>query len=200
MRALWDRIETWYAKHLPAVDLKLRPGASEEAIAQADATLGIVFPDDLRASFAIHDGQDPEPEVMLFPGFWQLGSLESLTECWQDDRGAYEEGDPFFNEDETVLQAQFHPRHIPIGGSPYWDYDRLLLDLTPGPKGHAGQLILRVDTEHELLCADFRTLLSLTAQGLEDGTIVPYAQGPELSGIYAMRYLGGSIYDTFRGR
>src|SRR5262245_57787481 len=121
MRALWDRIETWYAKHLHAVDLKLRPGASEEAIGAAEATLGIVFPDDLRASYAVHAGQHAETEVMLVPVFWHLGSLESLTACWQDDRGAYAEGEPFFNEDETVLQAQFHPRHIPIGGSPYWD-------------------------------------------------------------------------------
>ena len=74
-------------------------------------------------------------------------------------------------DDERVRQVHFHPKHVPIGGSPFWDYDRLLLDFVPGPQGTAGQVIARDDIEFEFLTPSFGDLLAKIAKGLEEGTI-----------------------------
>ena len=78
----------------------------------------------------------------------------------------------WLGDDERVRQVHFHPKHIPIAGSPFWDYDRLLLDFIPGPKGTVGQVIVRDDIEFNFLCTTFGELLAKIAQGLDDGTVV----------------------------
>ncbi len=58
MRDLWQRLEGVFAAQRWPV--ALRPGASEVEIARVEAALGLPFPDDLRASLRIHDGEDAQ--------------------------------------------------------------------------------------------------------------------------------------------
>ncbi|MEW5741021.1 MAG: SMI1/KNR4 family protein [Myxococcota bacterium] len=172
----WSRLEQWFSKHQPALTLKLRPPASEQQIAAAELALGVDFPTDFRASLLVHDGQENEPDVCLFPYAQRLGSLESLVQCWKDDRSQYDEAEmrerlDWLSDDERVRQVHFHPKHVPIAGSPFWDYGRLLLDFIPGPRGSSGQIIARDDIHFVYVCESFGGLLAKTAQGLEDGTI-----------------------------
>ena len=51
---LWKRIEAWLASHAPAVLNKLQPGASAQAIRQAEQALGMALPEEVRASYRIH--------------------------------------------------------------------------------------------------------------------------------------------------
>ncbi len=175
--ATWARIEGWFAKHHPKLSLGLRPGASAKEIAAAEKTLGITFPADFRDSLLVHDGQDDNPGVRIMPIAQRLGSLESFVTCWSDDQSAYDAKEmtkrfDWLSGDERVRQVHFHPKHIPIAGSPFWDYDRLILDFVPGPKGTAGQVIARDDIEFAFICTTFGDLLTKIADGLEDGSIV----------------------------
>ncbi len=175
--ASWAHIEGWFHTHHPKLSLGLRPGASAKEIAAAEKKLGVTFPADFRDSLLVHDGQEDNPGVRIVPIAQRLGSLESFVTCWADDRSAYDEKEmavrfDWVGDDERVRQVHFHPKHIPIAGSPFWDYDRLLLDFIPGPLGAAGQVIARDDIEFEFLASTFGDLLAKIAKGLEDGTIV----------------------------
>jgi cell wall assembly regulator SMI1 len=175
--AIWARIEGWFAKNHPKLSLGLRPPASAKDIAAAEKTLGVTFPEDFRASLLVHDGQDDTPGVRLVPIAQRLGSLESFVTAWSDDRAAFdaermEERFEWLSDDERVRQVHFHPKHIPIAGSLFWDYDRLLLDFIPGPSGTVGQVIARDDISFVFLAPSFGALLAKIADGLENGTIV----------------------------
>ena len=175
--AIWARIEGWFAKNHPKLSLGLRPPASAKDIAAAEKTLGVTLPEDFRASLMNHDGQDDTPGVRLVPIAQRLGSLDSLVTAWSDDRAAFDEkgmADRFdwLGDDERVRQVHFHPKHVPIAGSLFWDYDRLLLDFIPGSAGTSGQVIVRDDISFNFLAPSFGELLAKIANGLEDGTIV----------------------------
>lgn len=183
---LWNAIESLLAERLPAIDLKLRPGATEREIEEAELTLGVRFPDDYRASLALHDGQelddDDDGAVAWLPGAEWLGSLASLVRCWQQDRPSIDaamlaERSEWLDRSGRVRQAHFHPRQIPIAGSRFWDYGRLLIDLAPGPNGTEGQVIARDDIELTWLAPSFRVLLAMIARDLEDGTLRPTRVG-----------------------
>ena len=86
VRAAWGRIDRWLASHAPP--LAGRPGkpATQAAIARAEAAMGVELPDDVRASYMIHDGLDifglftygiyiPLEEVLRAHEFWR-DSLE----------------------------------------------------------------------------------------------------------------------------
>ena len=172
----WARLEGWFAAHYPTLALKLRPPAAPKQIAAAEKALGVTFPADFRASLLVHDGQDDDPGVRLLPFAQRLGSLASLTRCWKDDRGLFDKAEmatrlEWLDATRRVRQVHLHPAHVPIAGSKYWDYGRLLLDFLPGPDGSAGQLIARDDVDFVYVCAGVGELLARTARGLEDGRI-----------------------------
>jgi cell wall assembly regulator SMI1 len=52
----WDRIEAWLAANAPETFASLRPAAEPAAISGAADRLGVVLPDDVRASLLRHDG------------------------------------------------------------------------------------------------------------------------------------------------
>lgn len=167
IESAWKAIETWADGK--GIDLMLRPGASAKEIADAEKALGVTFPEDFRASLRIHDGQDDDVEIEWLPYALRLGSLESLVECWKDDREGH---DPEhaklmgMDKGKRLKLDPSHAGHIPIAGSPYWDYDRLLLDFEPGPNGTSGQVIARFDIETPLVAPSFGALLEQLAAKL----------------------------------
>ncbi|MBL8923173.1 MAG: SMI1/KNR4 family protein [Myxococcaceae bacterium] len=176
VRGAWARLEAWFAAHRPDLDLTLRPPATAKAIAAAEKKLGVALPADFRESLLVHDGQENHPGVRIIPYAMRLGSLASLTACWKDDRALFDEHEmrerlEWLDDGRRVRQVHQHPKHVPIAGSPFWDYDRLLLDFAPGPRGTAGQVIARDDVEVVFVCRSFGELLDKTARGLEVGAI-----------------------------
>src|SRR4051794_5295392 len=57
MQTLWGRIEAWLDAHVPGGADILAPGATSEEITDAERFLGVSFPEDVRDSFRLHDGQ-----------------------------------------------------------------------------------------------------------------------------------------------
>jgi len=87
MKSLWQRLEGWEQKN--GRTLRLRPGATEKAIADAEKKMKLTFPADFRASLLLHDGQqrksgddDPETSTLFewMPGSGALASLSAIVE------------------------------------------------------------------------------------------------------------------------
>jgi cell wall assembly regulator SMI1 len=176
--AAWARIERWFATHLPDRALRLRPPASEAAIAEAEEQLGRRLPADLRASYRVHDGQDDHGyDVLWLPHAYRIGSLAAVVAHHRDERAFQggvvdEERLDWLGPDGCVRQVFWHPDRLVFAGSPHWDYDQMLLDFVPGPNGTAGQLVARSDVEFVRLCSSFGDFLQQYADGLESGRIV----------------------------
>lgn len=174
----WRRIREWFDTNLPTVDMALRTPASERLIRQSEEALGAQLPSGFREFLAIHDGQEDEPTVHWLPYAVRLGSLASIVECWNQNmafvsaEGVEPERFDVLDSAERVRQVHYHPKHIPIAGSAYWDYDQLLIDLAPGANGTAGQIIARFGVNFIYVCRSFEDFLTRYADGLESGRII----------------------------
>ena len=82
MKTIWKRIHAWLDEYAPAGYGHLRPGAGARAIEAAEKTMGLDLPRDVKASFAIHDGQEREPGLIGGEG-WLLLSLREIVEQWR---------------------------------------------------------------------------------------------------------------------
>ena len=77
METIWNRIETWLVANAPEILNNLQPGATDEAIKQAEIFLGIELPEDVKASYRLHNGQDGYNGLM---DGWELLSLERMMD------------------------------------------------------------------------------------------------------------------------
>ncbi len=177
MNDLWQRLEAWAKKS--GRTLRLRPGATEKAIAAAEKKMKLTFPADFRASLLLHDGQqrkpgddDPETSTLFewMPGSGALASLSAIVAQWKDERENDEEEDDEPEIEGGVYNVMSHPRRIPIAGSEWWDGDNTYLDLHPAPKGKSGQLItFTSECDVALLGTSFRAALESYVQALDSG-------------------------------
>jgi cell wall assembly regulator SMI1/predicted DNA-binding WGR domain protein len=166
--ASWKRIDAWLTQHAPALMAKMGKGATPEAIARAEATLGLELPDDVRASYAVHDG---DGDISLFPSgeYLSLDGMLAQYKIWKElveegtlVSGAAEPKGPIRNDDYNL-------KWIPLthnGGG-----DHTLIDLDPAEGGKVGQLI---DFSHEggpedVAAPSLAEYLSILADGLESG-------------------------------
>ncbi|WP_028800076.1 SMI1/KNR4 family protein [Streptomyces sp. 142MFCol3.1] len=127
-------------------------GATEGELAEAEARLGVSLPDELKALYRVtqarwEDWDDDYESVMRLAGI--LGChLVTLDELYIADiasrrspwRSAAMEAEAFDTGSGTAVQG--------LVGSPGWivfgdvDGDRMVVDLTPGPGGYIGQVIV----------------------------------------------------------
>src|SRR5437764_14848538 len=91
MQHLWMRIDAWLAAHAPQVLVTLQPGASEDAISDTEAYLGVVLPRHVKDSYRIHDGQLSESPRLM--GYWELLSLEGMRFFWSAWKELLDAGD-----------------------------------------------------------------------------------------------------------
>ena len=192
--ALWERIETWYeaqgASHL------LNPGASAQAIAEAEAALGLTFPAELKESLLRHDGS-------TWSG-WAEGELLSLTRIaeergvWMEvlESGTFDasnEYDDFFFDgaDGAFLPSWWNVGWIPLdadGGS-----NGHFIDTTPGPNGREGQIGF-MDHERGPQGPRFASLeeyLQSVADELESGAYIYSSDYGDTGGIVSRPASGG---------
>jgi len=177
VRDLWQRIEAW-GRAAGAGSLRLRPPALEDEIRRAEEVMGLVFPEDLRASLLCHDGEEPDPDFEWLPGCAPLQPLQALVARWTEARG-WAEADPNADPDEGESEdgrhrlCLWHPRRIPIAGSPFWDGDNTYVDLAPGSRGTEGQILtFTSECDLEVLGPSFRATLEKYVCLLERGELV----------------------------
>ncbi|MGP4102214.1 SMI1/KNR4 family protein [Nonomuraea sp. KM90] len=120
MNATWRRTERWLARHAPATYKSLRPPATPQAIARAEAAMGAHLPDDLRASLLRHDGA--RDGGFSFPPIYTAMSIRGIQHDWQG------------NCDITLDDPQL---------SPHWWHGRLI---PFGYDGTGGSLFVDPDT------------------------------------------------------
>jgi cell wall assembly regulator SMI1/predicted DNA-binding WGR domain protein len=167
VKASWKRIDGWLTQHAPPLMAKMGKGATSESIARAEAILGVELPDDVRASYAVHDGSGGQT---LFPSgeYLSLDGILDQYRCWKE---LVEEG--------TLLSGVTSPKG-PIRNDDYnlkWIPlthncgDHTLIDLAPAEGGKVGQLI---DLSHEtgpegVAAPNLAEYLSALADALESG-------------------------------
>ncbi|WP_169812575.1 SMI1/KNR4 family protein [Nocardia acidivorans] len=130
-------------------------GYTEQAIAAAEARIGLRLPEDLRALYRLV-GYEGDDRGLL--GFTRLYRLDHVAEAYQhgdNDQlrlncgpaGAGAWDDSLFASSRVVVEAWPHDTVRRISRSPYWviigNSDRTVyaVDLNPGPCGQHGQLI-----------------------------------------------------------
>jgi len=136
----WSRMEAWLSSNAPEVLASLQPGATGEAIAEAEAVMGIQFPEVVRQSYRIHDGQ-------LSEGPWladgrELLSLDRLLDEWRVWKDLLDGGDfdgMTSEPDDFIRNDWWNPAWIPLTYDGAGNHD--CLDLAPSAIGSAGQMI-----------------------------------------------------------
>ncbi|MFJ3723316.1 SMI1/KNR4 family protein [Streptomyces sp. NPDC090045] len=164
------------ARTAPSADLELLErtlrerwpdavGATEEQLATAEARLGVALPEELkvlyRAAPARREGST-DPSGLDACELFALEGLYVVDGAARHPRWEYAMTQTVVTRPDAAVQG--------LAGSPGWIVfgdngggDRLAVDLTPGPRGHTGQVIL-IDHEQVIgaaLVADSLTDLAL---------------------------------------
>ncbi len=174
MLTLWERID----QKLEALGAhgSFSPGASATSITAAEALLRLQLPDDLRQSFAIHNGdatrkldadgwQSDGPFAEI--EFLSLGSVMTEWQTWNDlPRPDGFDAVP----DGPVQPLWWNPKWVPIttiDGSA-WHH---CLDLDPPAQGRLGQVIEIIDDEcwRRVIAPNYRAFLEQILADLEAG-------------------------------
>lgn len=169
MQTVWRRIDSWLATHAPQVMESLHSGATDEEIAQAEAFLGVDFPDDLRLSYQIHDGQ-AEGSYSLFPylEFLSLQNMVVRSQKWQDGENEDFRCEPE-NISEGIWNGWWNRYWIPF--TTEGNGACQCVDLAPAAGGCVGQVVMIEWQEpgRWLVAPSLRAYLETFADALERG-------------------------------
>lgn len=166
--ARWATISAWLAEHHPRALALFAPPASPEAIAAAEAALGVTLPEDYKQFLRIHNGQN---EFAPWVGLGALLPIEEVAAARAN----------IFNEDGAIDPDQVGPgiravdylqAWIPISRSSR-NRDYLCLDLDPAPGGTVGQILeFVVDFDaRPLVAGSFADLLAKYFEQAQTGEI-----------------------------
>lgn len=168
MQAIWDRLEFWLKVNMPEVYNDLLPGATDEEIHTAEELMNIEFPEDVKVSYQIHNGQLGGAAPMM--GEWQLLPMQVIMRQWQIMQDLIERGE-FANvksrPSDGIRDDWWNSKWIPLGYNGAGDFH--CLDLEPSLGGEVGQIISfwHVDETREKLANNFREWLQQFADDLE---------------------------------
>lgn len=187
MQEIWDRIHQGFSIHAPNLISYLQPGASEEEIKHTEKLLGIQFPEDVYASYRIHNGMIGSPGfINNWPEFYSLSSIYEQWDCWRD---LLEAGEFFEDQSDPkgpIKTDWWNIKWIPILGNRGGDH--CCLDLDPPPDGQLGQIITMwhdVGAE-EVIAPSFKELLVALAADLNAGV---YTYSEELGELLTVTEL-----------
>jgi cell wall assembly regulator SMI1 len=169
MQDIWQRIESWLGANAPKILAGLLPGAIDEAIRSTEEQLAVCFPRDVRASYAIHDGQ--RGTAPSFMGEWDLLSLEAVVKQWNLlkellDAGTFTSADAVVETVGPVRGNWWNAKWIPVTHNGAGDF--YCLDMDPAPGGKQGQIITywHVNTPREKIADSFQELMKKFADDL----------------------------------
>lgn len=170
MQAIWKRIEEWLEENAPEILNSLLPGATSKELQAAENLMSITFPDDVKKSYCIHNGQRSLAAPLM--GEWQLLSLKDMMIQWKIMKKLVDTGK--FNDASgkpigSVRAEWYNLKWIPLTYNGAGDFQ--CLDLAPPPGGDVGQIITfwHMDGKREKLAPSFRFCLQEFANDLEQG-------------------------------
>jgi cell wall assembly regulator SMI1 len=180
MDETWKRIEAWLAQNAPEILADLQAPAAPQDIQNTERALGQQLPDEMAASYRIHNGSRGGAAPLL--GKWRLLSLDQIEERWRElntfnenQKDAEDEfGDKEFETqtDPGIQEGWWRNAWIPIASNGSGDF--LCVDLDPAPGGKRGQIIsyLHADGSRKRVANSFGKWLGQFADDLERGAFI----------------------------
>src|SRR5260370_42054291 len=84
MQPIWKRSGDWLNIHRPELTSLLQAGASEEDIQHTETLLNVTFPEDIKASYRIHNGSGGLfPHSHFIVKSHALFSLQEMVDDWR---------------------------------------------------------------------------------------------------------------------
>jgi cell wall assembly regulator SMI1 len=174
MKEIWQRIEKWAAENIPQGQTLLNAGAIAEEIAETEQIFGIRFPDEIKESYSLHNGQNPDAPFLIDGR--ELLSLQRMRDEWQIWKDLLDSGT--FGENKAlptsicIKNNWWNPKWIPLTYDGAGNHD--CLDLTPNAAGNYGQIIgmWHDESERYLVSTSWRDWLEEIASDLEAGNLV----------------------------
>ncbi|PZO44117.1 MAG: molybdenum cofactor biosynthesis protein MoeA [Pseudanabaena frigida] len=177
MQEIWAQIDNWLKINAPQVFEVLQSGVSDDEISELEKLLSIQLPEDVKASYRIHNGQS-DFSYGLIEGREFL-SLERIKEEWQiwkdllDSETFQDDGvDQGCNPELGIINVWWSAKWLPITYDGGGNHD--CLDLNPAEGGTVGQIITmwHDDAERKIVAPSFRIWLQKYAEGLASGQLV----------------------------
>lgn len=170
---LWRRFETWLKAEAPATLATLQDGATPEEIAATEALLGVSFPDDVRASYLLHNGQTDYANGLLGGReFLSLARIQREWKIWKELLDGGDLGDDCGAPSPEIQGDWWNPKWIPLTHDGGGNHD--CLDLAPTPQGNVGQIISfwHDEATRTVEAKSFTAWLAGFVEGCETGVYV----------------------------
>ena len=184
MGDIWQRIDKWLSVNAPKVLNMLQPGATEAEIRETEKFLSVEFPDDVKDSFRIHNGQSNQ-KVGFINGLEFL-SLKRIRDEWTNWKDLFDSGafGGWKSESEKEIRLDWwNPKWIPLTHD--WGGNHECLDLAPTEYGNVGQIISmwHDDGTRQVIAESFSHWLEQFANELEAGK---YTLSEESDGLVSI--------------
>jgi cell wall assembly regulator SMI1 len=209
----WKRIDAWLRRHCPPVYRALRPGVNEAAIRKVDQALGRPLPEDVKASYRVHDSHGGVADDRYSATFFYnlplvskqkgtatsvVGVWQSLNEFYQSEPERLESPPPRYDwyswrPEGFIRKVYGSPRWLPLHDDYGGNY--LGVDLDPGPKGFVGQVINFGRDEHGMwvLALSWGQFLEDVADEMEAG----HFEVVDYEGIWLNTPKRGPLYTQY---
>ncbi|MBW2463295.1 MAG: SMI1/KNR4 family protein [Deltaproteobacteria bacterium] len=160
----WDQLRDAIDAHAP--DAALRPGASADQFALAEAALGVSLPDDFRRAWSEQEG------VQGFIAYTELVSLDNMVALHREMLGFLEDGHDGgleWRAQGPVRPLYFDPAWIPFAVL-HESGDLRCIDLNPTEDGRVGQVIRVTDKleDRQVVAEGIGGFLDLLGSELEE--------------------------------
>lgn len=138
------KLEKIYAKH--DVEWSAKVGATEAQIAASERKLGFDLDPGLRAAWSAMDGSDDDIWVFAKPDYLESYKFLSLKGALAEREKMRKRASKYANyEDPEPRDKRIRPGWFHDGWLPFANFGGatllLILDMTPAPRGKAGQII-----------------------------------------------------------
>jgi len=170
MEHTWKQIISWLEVHAQDTLKSLRAGATLSQIEDLESYLSIKFPDSVRESYLMFDGQNNDG-MPFFPDFYFWLPLDEIRDNWSrwkrlEEKISFAEFQP--DADSAIQSRGWDPKWISITQN--LTGDSHCLDFMPTSQGHNGQIIefFHDNPVLHLVAPSFQVWLDKYANDLEN--------------------------------
>ena len=177
----WERIEGWLRDSAPELADTLQAACTITQLGKTEANIGVSLPDDFKASYRIHDGQEYDapgfiPESMSGYQDCPYGflSLEGIVDQWRPlkkliDKGDFADADARARPSRGIAKVWWHSGWIPFASNGGGDH--YCIDVAPSAAGNVGQVIVvwHDNPVRHLIADSFSDFLWRLAEALTSG-------------------------------